>query len=32
VPNTVKGQFDLRVKYDTAPFDVTIKPGKLVLE
>jgi len=29
VPNTVKGQFDLRVKYDTTPFTATFKTGKL---
>jgi hypothetical protein len=32
VPNTVKGEFDLRLKYNTDPFKVTVKSKPLVLE
>jgi len=32
VPNNLKGRFSLRVLYDTEPFDVKFKTGRLVLK
>jgi hypothetical protein len=32
VPDTVNGEFDLRLKYNTDPFEVTVKPAKLVIK
>jgi len=32
VPNNVKGEFNLRVKYDPAPFKVTIKTNKVTIK
>jgi len=32
VPTNLKGEFGLRVKYDTAPFEATFKTRKLTLK
>jgi len=32
VPDDIKGQFDLRVKYDTKPFESKIVNSKLTLK
>jgi len=32
VPTNLKGEFDLRVKYDTTPYKATFKTRKLTLK